>query len=609
MRTQIPTQFQTPLYFALAVTLLAFAANATVPGRVNYQGLLLDNVGDPITGPVDMVFSLYSVSSGGSALWTEAHDAVDVLDGVYEVELGSTTALTPALLAGAAVYLEIEVETEILTPRQRLLAVPYALQAESSNSMGTLSALAASQIYDNFSFDGGDPPNNDPSEGTSDVDGDGLANFVDNDNDGDGITDTGELAQGTDINLITPNITGFNPDLARTDETTLVQIQGTGFESGLSVVFGSETPAPQNLTSTSVEVDIGPQVAGNPLVTVTNPNGEQNSSSAFEFFVYTPDITSINPTGVRSCTPTSVHIQGTSFDPGLSVAFGSQTPIPMNLTETDFDVDVGPQVLGLVDITVTNPNSAADTVIDGFDFFGVTPTITGFNPPLPALGTLATFQVQGANFDLGISVTVGSETPTPTNVTSTSFDVTALLPPTGQVVVTVTNICGEQHAAGYDVNVSRTAFVSSVTYDSNLGGIAGADAKCAQLASDAGLSGTFLAWLSDGVIDPDSRFVKSLGPYVVTVDDTVIADGWADLTDGTLDFPITYSEYGVVVGDSVFTNVDLDGTTKDTTNHCNSWTAGGTNGNHGRSISAGGQWTDYQTAACGTSERIYCFEQ
>lgn len=95
----------------------------------------------------------------------------------------------------------------------------------------------------------------------------------------------------------------------------------------------------------------------------------------------------------------------------------------------------------------------------------------------------------------------------------------------------------------------------------------------------------------------------------MTFEDRVIANDWADLTDCTLDFPITYSEYGTVVSDTVFTNVNPDGTTKDATNHCNGWGAGGTNANLGRSIYTGGAWTDYQTGACGTARRIYCFEQ
>ncbi len=522
MRTQLRTLFQISLLVASAVALLTLAASATVPGQVNYQGLLLDDLGDPITGPVDMVFSLYSEPSGGSALWTEAHPAVDVLDGVYEVELGSTTALTPDLLAGAAVYLEIEVETEIMTPRQRLLAVPYALQAAS---MGELTAVAATQIYENFSFDGMEPPNNDPREGTADVDGDGLANFIDTDNDGDGFTDSVELQRGSDINLVSPSITD------------------------------------------------------------------------------------INPTGGRACTSTSVHVQGINFDPGLSVAFGSEAPALSNSTETDFDVTVGPQTPGLVDITVNNPNFEADTRIDGFNFFTVTPTITSFVPGFSKPGATVSIQIHGTDFDPGISVTVGSDTPTPTNVTPTTFEVTTTLPEASFVDVTVTNICGEQVTAVYDLGEFTVAFVSSVTYDSNLGGVAGADAKCAQLASDAGLTGTFLAWISDGVTDPESRFVKSPIRYAATFNNTLIAEDWADLTDGTLGGSMTYDENGNTVSYRVFTNVNPDGTTKDNTNHCNGWGAGGASANLGLSSSTSGLWTDYQLGSCGTSLPIYCFEQ
>ena len=109
---------------------------AAVPGQINYQGLLLDDIGVPVTGPVDMVFRLFDTETGGSALWTESHTAVDALDGVYEVALGSISPLSPGLFAAGTVYLELEVATETMTPRPQLLAVPYALQAEDANTLG-----------------------------------------------------------------------------------------------------------------------------------------------------------------------------------------------------------------------------------------------------------------------------------------------------------------------------------------------------------------------------------------------------------------------------------------------------------------------------------------
>lgn len=57
---------------------------------------------------------------------------------------------------------------------------------------------------------------------------------------------------------------------------------------------------------------------------------------------------------------------------------------------------------------------------------------------------------------------------------------------------------------------ARLVFASSATFTGNLGGLAGADQRCAALAADAGLSGTFLAFLSTvsdgGVVAAPDRF-------------------------------------------------------------------------------------------------------
>ena len=43
---------------------------------------------------------------------------------------------------------------------------------------------------------------------------------------------------------------------------------------------------------------------------------------------------------------------------------------------------------------------------------------------------------------------------------------------------------------------ARLVFITSTLHDGNLGGVAGADQICNELASDAGLPGTYMAWLS-----------------------------------------------------------------------------------------------------------------
>jgi len=54
---------------------------------------------------------------------------VQVTNGLFHVLLGSVTAINPADLDGD-LWLDIKVNNEQLTPRERLTTVPYAAEAE-----------------------------------------------------------------------------------------------------------------------------------------------------------------------------------------------------------------------------------------------------------------------------------------------------------------------------------------------------------------------------------------------------------------------------------------------------------------------------------------------
>jgi hypothetical protein len=72
-------------------------------------------------------------------------------------------------------------------------------------------------------------------------------------------------------------------------------------------------------------------------------------------------------------------------------------------------------------------------------------------------------------------------------------------------------------------------FVSSVAYTGNLGGLDGADAKCAALALAANLPGQFKAWLSDSTGSPSTRFTHTTLDYVLADHTTLFAHGFAGL--------------------------------------------------------------------------------
>ncbi len=98
---------------------------------------------------------------------------------------------------------------------------------------------------------------------------------------------------------------------------------------------------------------------------------------------------------------------------------------------------------------------------------------------------------------------------------------------------------------------SRIVFVTSDHYDGALDpdpdncgdGVAGGDCICQYHANEAGLTGTFFAWLSDSTSSPATDFVRSTVPYV-RPDGVMVASSWEDLTDTTILAPIEVNELG-----------------------------------------------------------------
>jgi len=99
---------------------------SSVPGRLTYQGHLLDAAGEPVLdGSYVMTFSLWDAAGGGSQLWGPESHSVDVSDGFFSVLLGENVALDASTF-GADTYIEIAVGGETLAPRQPLASVAFA---------------------------------------------------------------------------------------------------------------------------------------------------------------------------------------------------------------------------------------------------------------------------------------------------------------------------------------------------------------------------------------------------------------------------------------------------------------------------------------------------
>jgi hypothetical protein len=77
----------------LGVLSAAVCPAAGVPGILHFQGVLHDDLGDPLDGTYSVTFAIYDVDSGGSPLWTETRD-VECQDGLFDVTLGLVNPIT-----------------------------------------------------------------------------------------------------------------------------------------------------------------------------------------------------------------------------------------------------------------------------------------------------------------------------------------------------------------------------------------------------------------------------------------------------------------------------------------------------------------------------------
>jgi hypothetical protein len=57
------------LIVATAIVMSAVAVKADVPTLINYQGVLQDSEGNPVTEPVNVTFTIYDSPSDGTQIW------------------------------------------------------------------------------------------------------------------------------------------------------------------------------------------------------------------------------------------------------------------------------------------------------------------------------------------------------------------------------------------------------------------------------------------------------------------------------------------------------------------------------------------------------------
>ncbi|MBI4354202.1 MAG: hypothetical protein HY595_03090, partial [Candidatus Omnitrophica bacterium] len=118
--------------------LFASTAVAEIPYYIAYQGKLMDATGSKaVTGSITIIFRLYDAETAGSELWKETHSVTlsETDSGVFSLTLGSVTALS-SVDFNSPMWLSVQVSGDSeMTPRQRLTASGYALNADKLDSL------------------------------------------------------------------------------------------------------------------------------------------------------------------------------------------------------------------------------------------------------------------------------------------------------------------------------------------------------------------------------------------------------------------------------------------------------------------------------------------
>jgi hypothetical protein len=126
------------IVFICCIVITAHAGETSVPPLINYQGMLTDADGRPMSGTKKLEFNIYDSAGSGTKIWgPQIFNAVPLISGKFNVILGTTDTAGRSVAEAFGSkdrYLGIKVDSGAeLVPRQQILSAPFAIQSEHAN--------------------------------------------------------------------------------------------------------------------------------------------------------------------------------------------------------------------------------------------------------------------------------------------------------------------------------------------------------------------------------------------------------------------------------------------------------------------------------------------
>lgn len=449
--------------------------------------------------------------------------------------------------------------------------------------------------------------------------------------DGSATEDAGDAAPGLRLDLSDLKLDLGTVDVGKNARKTLTATNKSGASLTTTVKFSGSTEftvssdgcngvALANDAQCAVEIELAPTAYGEKVATLDFSVGG----------------TIVAKSNVRGAGRDTVTLEVTTGGTGGAIG-----------KVTGGGLDCGATCAITVERTTTAPTVTITAVPDAKSGFttwtgacsGTTPTCD-----VPTTSPTAGKVVVGATFEplepLVVTLTRGADTAgvtvasVPAGLTCTGGTCTGYFASGTAVQVNVTTTdtarvfdCPGVPASTYATDCSLTmdqprslrvatmkynyAFVSDDRYAANLGGVAGADAKCDALAVAAGLPGHFKAWLSTDSVDAKDRVAAG---GLVRVDGAIVARTKADLVSGRILHPIVLDSKGKAhagpgedfYGEQVWASTSQLGVMIPG-GSCGGWTATTGTGNCGGAESSNVAWTRDYGCPCVEPHRLYCF--
>jgi len=177
---------------------------------------------------------------------------------------------------------------------------------------------------------------------------------------------SGSLSSGYNYLRPAPTITSLNVTSGPTSGGTAIIITGNQYSSGATVAIGGVACTVTATSATTISCTTGLSSAGAKNVVVTGEDGQTVTANNAFTYNAPPTISSISPSSGTRLGGSTITINGTNFNTGVSVDLDGACGSVTRISSTQLTCVTAGHASGSVNVTVTNTDSQSVTSTAGY---------------------------------------------------------------------------------------------------------------------------------------------------------------------------------------------------------------------------------------------------